>query len=62
MPVNTWGYIYAQCPECGCKHRILVTFPKWNGPFKTVTHTCKCGASFKVKDPHKYDKDGNIIK
>lgn len=62
MPVNTWAYIRAKCPECGRTHRVHVTFPAYNKPFKTTTCTCKCGTTFKVVDPHKYDKDGNIIK
>lgn len=61
MPVHTWAYIYSRCPECGRRNRILVTFPKWNGPFKTRTFVCECGATLNVSDPHKYDADGNII-
>lgn len=61
MPVNTWGYIYSRCPDCGRNNRILVTFPAYNKPFKTTTHQCTCGSMLKVVDPHKYDADGRII-
>lgn len=61
MPVHTWAYIYSRCPNCGRNNRIIVTFPTKFGPFKPTTHKCNCGALLRVTDPHKYDKDGNII-
>jgi hypothetical protein len=61
MPAPKWGYVYARCPDCGRRNRILVTFPKWNGPFEPTTHECMCGAKLRTTDPHKYDADGHII-
>lgn len=62
MPVNTWGYVYTNCPECGIRNRVFVTFPAYNQPFRPTTHECRrCGVLLKVTDPHKYDIDGRII-
>lgn len=61
MPVRNWGYVYSRCPVCGRNNRIFVTFPTWNGPFKTRTFECECGTTLTITDPHKYDNDGNII-
>ena len=62
MPVNTWGYVYTRCPECGHRNRVFVTFPAYNKPFRETTHECcHCGVLLRVTDPHKYDIDGHII-
>lgn len=56
------GRICIRCPECGCRQWVLVTFPEWNKPFTTTTHTCqRCGVTLEVSDPHEFDENGYII-
>lgn len=57
------GTIRVQCPYCGTRNKVEVTFPAYNKPFNTVITECpECGEEYKVYDSHKYNKDGTIIR